>query len=444
MTKPKPETAFDPEVSESELLLFGGPMRYDYGWARHELASADVSFLAIARQLPGLLRLAGRMARQADQKALITLVTAEVLRGIAAAVALLATNRALSRLLTAGTVPHALRAALPAILTVGAIAALSALLATASSWATGRLEPAVFRIATEDFLRIVARTDLEAIEDSEFLSAVDSARFGALSIQHLVGQATAVLTAALGLISAAGVLTVLNWTLLPMLVLITAPRGWGAVRTARRRYASRKAWLQHSRAAGLLADMLVHPWSAAELRVHAAGPFILRHYEQMARAAADEQSRLAGVKARTDLLAASLAGLASIGAFALLGRLVIHGSMPLAVAGTAVFAIRTGSASIGSLVGQINSLYEEALFVRDLDELHRIGARRAIPTGGTKLPERPEAIRVEDVAFTYPGRDTPALDKVNLTCREHALLINIGDALYACSDAPNSWCVGLL
>ncbi|WP_371500245.1 ABC transporter ATP-binding protein/permease [Kitasatospora sp. NBC_00374] len=424
---PTPPSPGRPKGSDSEQLLFGGPMRYDYGWARHEMAGADVTFLAVARQLPSLMRLAGRMAWQADRTSMTMLVGAEVLRGLAAAVALLATSRALAQLLTPGPVEDVLRAALPAIMVVGAVAGLSAVLSAASGRAAGKLEPAVFRVATGDFLRIVSRTELEAIEDPEFLSFVDSARWGAVSIQHLVGQATSVLTASLGLVSAGGVLSVLHPALLPMLLLISAPRGWGAVRTARRRYASTKSWLQHSRASTALADMLVRPWSAAELRVHASGPFILGHYEQMARAAEKEQARLADAKARTDLVSAALAGLATVGAFALLGWLVVDGSMALAVAGTAVVAIRTGSASIGGLVSQINGLYEEALFVRDLDDLHREGARRAIPIGGLPLPERPETIRVEDVTFTYDGRDTPALDKISLTIGRGEVIALVGE-----------------
>ncbi|WP_042437609.1 ABC transporter ATP-binding protein [Streptacidiphilus albus] len=412
---------------DSEELLFGGPMRYDYGWAKHELASGGLTFWAIARQLPGMLRLASRMSWRADRTALIVLLTAEVLRGVASAVGLLATNRALRALLSAGTVHHALHTALPAVLLAGVVAGLSALMATASTWATGRLEPAVFEQATADFLKIVSRTELEAIEDPEFLSAVDSARFGATSVQHLTGQATTLLTSSFSLISVASVLSVLHPALLPMLLLICAPRGWGAVRTARRRYASRRAWLQHSRAAALLADMLVHPWSAAELRVHASGPFVLRHYEAMAAEAAHEQARLAGAKARTDVLTAALAGMALVGAYALLGVLVADGSMPLAVAGTAVLAIRSGSGSISTLVSQVNSLYEDALFVRDLDALHREGAERAIPTGGTELPQRPAVIRVEDVSFTYTGRDTPALDKVSLEIPRGTVVALVGD-----------------
>ncbi|MET8630754.1 ABC transporter ATP-binding protein, partial [Kitasatospora sp. NPDC004669] len=184
-----PKTSTGP-VPDSEQLLFGGPMRYDYGWAKHEMASGKVTFWAVARQMPRFLRLAGRMAWQADRAALLTLVGAEVLRGLAAAFALIATNHALAALLAPGHVADVLRAALPAIVVVGVITGLASVLSAASGWAGGRLEPAVFRRATIEFLTIVSRSELEAIEDPAFLAEVDSARWGAMSLQSIIGQAT--------------------------------------------------------------------------------------------------------------------------------------------------------------------------------------------------------------------------------------------------------------
>ncbi|KQV20830.1 MULTISPECIES: ABC transporter ATP-binding protein [unclassified Kitasatospora] len=414
------------EPSASELLLFGGRMRYDWGWARHEMAGADVTFLAVARDLPGFLRLAVRMTVQADRRALVALVVAEVLRAVAGALALLATNWVLTGLLADGDVTDRLRTAAPAIATVACATGMATALGTVSSWAAGRLEPKVFGIATASYLQVVSRAELAAVEDPEFLKIVDSARFGAMSIQRLVGQATFLLTALLGLASAGSILTVLHPALLPMLVLITAPRGWSAVRVARARYASTKAWLQHSRASGVLADVLMRPHSAAELRVHNSGPFLLHHFVEMARSAEREQARLAGAKARTDLLGSTLAGLGFTAAYGLLGLLLSTGGMDLAVAATAIVAIRTGTASIGNIVTQINDLYEEGLFVRDLAELQREGEKRAIPTGGVPLPERPEVITVENVTYTYDGRDTPALENVTLTIRQGEVTALVG------------------
>ncbi|MFC8720847.1 ATP-binding cassette domain-containing protein [Kitasatospora sp. NPDC057198] len=405
-------------MSDSERLLFGGPMRYSHGWAKHELAAGKLSFGSVARQIPRFLLLAGRMAWAASPRALVALVGAEVLRGAAAAASLVAVNRVLTALMAPGSIERVTRAAVPAVAVAGALAAASALLQALSTWAAGRLQPAVFRLATLEFLEVVSRSELAAIEDPEFLAEVDSARWGAMALQNIIGQATAVLTGALSLVSVAGVLSVLNPLLLAMLVLITAPRGWGAVLTARRQYTSARAMIQHNRASTAIADLLIHPYSAAEQRVHAAGPFLLHHYGLMSAASVREQSRLARVRAVTDTLTAALAGLATAGAFGLLGWLVLDHAVPLAAAFTAVLAIRTGAAGIGGLVERINSLYEESLFVRDLDRLRTAGHLRAIPTGGAALPARPETITVEDVTFTYPGKREPALDRVNLTiCR---------------------------
>lgn len=70
---------------------------------------------------------------------------------------------------------------------------------------------------------------------------------------------------------------------------------------------------------------------------------------------------------------------------------------------------------------------EEALFVRDLELLQQEAERRAIPAGGTGLPERPEVLRVEDVSFTYPGRSAPSLQGVTLEIPRGKVVALVGD-----------------
>ncbi|MFB8201900.1 ABC transporter ATP-binding protein [Kitasatospora purpeofusca] len=425
-TRP-PEPEPDESVSASEQFLFGGRLRYDYSFASHEQTMLRISFIAVARQIPGLLRTALRLGWQADRTALTAVAAAEIGRALAAAFGLLATNRALTSLFAPGSADQLLRAALPAALAVGGASALSAILAIASSWAGDRLEPKTERAATVAFLGRAARVELASLEDPEFSRLVESARFGTSAVRRLISQSISVLTALLGLVAAGGVLLTLDPVLLPMLVLIAAPKGWGAVRSARRRYGSVMAWLQHHRAAAILAQLITQPHSAPEVRVHAIGPFILGHYTAMAEASEQEQNRLARAAAGTSALASAMSGLASAATFAVLGWLVHDGQMALAVAGTAVVGIRTGATDITSLVRTANGLYEEALFVADLERLQREAERRAIPTGGTDLPHRPDVITLEDVGFTYPGRSIPALSGLTLTIPRGQVVALVGD-----------------
>ncbi|MFC5636805.1 ABC transporter ATP-binding protein [Streptomyces bullii] len=415
-------------MSESERLLFGGPLRYDTGWNQHHGAFLELSFRALITRLPALLAAGLRLARQADPRAARTVLAAEVTRGVAQAVGLLAVNSVLARLMGGGSIEDRLRGAVPALVTVAAVMLLATLLRAASTYATGRLEPKVERVATELYLERAAAVELAAIEDHAFHKLLDTAQYGASSARRMIMYGTRVANAAISLIAAAGVLTVLHPVLLPLLVTMTLPSAWSALTIARRRYASFHIWVQHARAGHLISGLLTEPAAAPEIRVHGVGPFLLRHFRAMSETAEAEQARLARLAARTGLVAAAWTGLATAATYATLGALLLAGAMALSVAGTAVIAIRTGSASLDTLVLEVNQLHEEALFVGDLEKLYAEAAERAIPVGGRPLPEDPREIRFENVTFRYPGDAArPALDDITLTLPLGRIVALVGE-----------------
>jgi ATP-binding cassette subfamily B protein len=415
-------------TSDSELLLFGGPLRYDMGWSQHSDAFLELNVRAMVTRLPSLLASSFRLARQADRGAARVVLGAEAGRGIAQAVSLLAVNSVLARLMSGGPVEDRLHGAVPALVAVAAVALLSALLRAASTYATGRLEPKVERVATELYLERAAAVELSAIEDDAFHKLLDTAQYGSASARRMIAIATRVVNAMISLGAAAGVLTVLHPALLPLLVTMTLPSAWSALTIARRRYESFHAWVQHARAGRLISSLLTEPAAAPEIRVHGAGPFLLRHFRSMSETAEAEQARLARLEARTGLAAATWTGVATVATYATLGGLLLAGAMSLSVAGTAVIAIRTGSASLDTLVLEVNSLHEEALFVGDLQRLHVEVAKRAIPLGGCPLPEDPREIRFENVTFTYPGTvHRPALKDVTLSVPLGRIVALVGE-----------------
>ncbi len=337
-------------------------------------------------------------------------------------------NSVLARLITGGAIDERLRGAVPALVTMAAVMLVGALLRAASTYATGRLEPKVERVATELYLERAASVELSAIEDHAFHKLLDTASYGASSARRMISQATSVMNALISLITAAGVLTVLHPALLPLLATMTLPSAWGALTNARRQYESFHTWVQHARAGHLLSDLLTEPEAAPEIRVHGVGPFLLHHFHEMSESAEAEQARLARLAARTGLIAATWTGLATTATYATLGGLLLSGAMALSVAGTAVIAIRTGSASLDNLVLAVNQLHQEALFVGDLQKLYGEAAERAIPVGGATLPEEPREIRFENVTFSYPGEAThPALDDVTLALPLGRIIALVGE-----------------
>ncbi|WP_244317494.1 ABC transporter ATP-binding protein [Streptomyces bauhiniae] len=398
------------------------------GWNEHADAFLELSLRSMVRRLPGMLASSLELARQADSRAARTVLAAEVGRGVAQAVSLLAVNSALGSLLTGPDIENRLRAAVPALAVMAVTMLISALLRAASTYATGRLEPKVERVATELYLERAANVELAAIEDHAFHKLLDTAQYGARSARHMISYSARVINALISLLAAAGVLTVLHPALLPLLVTMTLPSAWSALTNARRRYESFHTWVQHVRAGQLIGSLLTEPGAAPEIRVHGVGPFLLRHYRAMSETAEAEQARLSRLAARTGLAAAAWTGLATLATYATLGALLLAGAMALSVAGTAVIAIRTGSASLDTLVLEINQLHEEALFVGDLKRLYVEAAERAIPVGGEELPEEPKEIRFEDVTFSYPGEAArPALDGVSLSLPMGRIIALVGE-----------------
>ncbi|MEU4170744.1 ABC transporter ATP-binding protein [Streptomyces sp. NPDC026665] len=417
----------EPEVSDAERELFGGPLRYDMGWSQHEHATLDLTMLSALRSMPTLVGATLRMAWNTDRRALIAVGVSEIGQGVAAAVGLLAVNMVMHALLGAGTAAERLHALMPGLLAAAAIAVVNSVLAGWSTSRAGRLEPLVERIATTQYLAAAASVELEAIDDPDFRRLIDIAQYGPASARRMISACVAALNSTISLVATAGVLTVLHPALLPMLALIAAPRGWGAMRVAQERYVSVMSWIEHLRASRLIGNLLTERTAAQEVRIHGVGPFLLSRYERMARSAEAEQERLASGKAVTEWVASALSGLATAATYGTMIWLIMSGYMSLAVAGTAVIAVRSGSASLGALVMNVNTLHEESLYVRDHGRFLAEAAGYAIPDTGGPVPEQVKQITLDEVSYRYPDREAPALDRVTLTIPMGSVTAVVGE-----------------
>ncbi|MFJ9815243.1 ABC transporter ATP-binding protein [Streptomyces sp. NPDC101151] len=417
----------EPKVSDAERELFGGPLRYDMGWSEHERARLDLTMMSALRSMPALVGATLRMAWTADRRALSAVAISEVGQGFAAAVGLLAVNAVMHALLGSGTPVERLHAVLPGLLAAAGIAVVNSGLAGWSTSRAGGLEPLVERIATTQYLAAAASVELEAIEDPDFRRLIDVAQYGAGSARRMIGACVAALNGTISLIATAGVLTVLHPALLPMLILIAAPRGWGAMRVAQERYVSVMSWVEHVRASRLIGNLLTERTAAQEVRIHAVGPFLLSRYQRMAESAEAEQERLASGKAVTEWVAAAMSGLAMAATYATMFWLIMSGHMSLAVAGTAVIAVRSGSASLGALVMNVNQLHEESLYLRDHSRFLDEATTRAIPGGGDPVPAQVEQVVLDRVTYCYPDREAPALDGVSLALPMGSVTAVVGE-----------------
>ncbi|MEU1670956.1 ABC transporter ATP-binding protein [Streptomyces roseifaciens] len=420
-------TSDQEQTNDAERELFGGRLRMDEASARHEQVPLEIPFHRMAGRVPALLARSAAMAWAVDRVSLVTVAVAEVGRGTATAFGLLATNEVLVDLFAGGPTPDRVRAALPSLLVVAGTAVLVALLTALSALAAGRLEPQVERAASLRLLSHAIRVELADLEDARVRRLLETAEYGTDAARRLIGHAVAVLNGLISLVAAAWVLTVLHPILLPLLLLTAIPKGYGTVRTARRVYRSIQRWLDHVRVRRRLSDLLLAPDPARELRAHAVGPHLLRRYRELTDQSTAEQKRLALAAAGTDLAAGAVSGAATGGTYAVLGLLLVSGHLPMAAAGTAVLAVRNTTSQLSGLVRNVNYLYEQSLYLLDLDRAVALARERAIPAGGRPLTGQPAVLELDDVSFTYRGQAAPAVTGVSLRIPRGSVVALVGD-----------------
>ncbi|MFJ1747630.1 ABC transporter ATP-binding protein [Streptomyces sp. NPDC088116] len=412
--------------SPPEQLLFGGRLKGSWGWTVHEGARLRTSFWTILRQIPRLTGHTLSLAWRADRPALIVVAVAQLGQAAATAFGLLATNQVLVSLFTSGPTADRIAEALPSLLWVGGAGALAATLRAVSFGGTGRLEPKVERIAALTMLTPVIRVEMEHLEQPDFHKILDSGQHGQTAARRLIQHTLGIVDALMALIAVSGVLAVLHPVLLPLLIAVVIPKAWGTIRAARRTYESVQVWIEHVRQQSELRRLLISQKAGPELRVHGAGPFLLEQFDRMGVEASEEQTRLAHREAGTDLATSALSGLTAAVTYGLLAWLLTHGHMPLASGATAALALTNGTAGLRRMVSHIHHLYEQSLFMTDLIKAADEARLRAIPTGGTPVPGPPALIEFDRVSFTYPGRETPALDAVSLTIRRGQIVALVG------------------
>ncbi|MFF1964858.1 ABC transporter ATP-binding protein [Streptomyces sp. NPDC058232] len=413
-------------ISNAERELYGGRLRYDQSYVRHVGPLTRLSFRHMAAALPRMVALVLRTGWQTDRRAMAGVVAAQLGQGVTAAWGLVAVNSVLTDLFAEGPTADRLREALPSLAVLAATAVVAALLMAWSTAMSGRLEPQVERAVSARYYTAVTRVELEATERPEVQRVLEAGRFGTDSARSMLMLSVGVGNVLISMVAAAVVLASLHWMLLPMLLVIALPKGWGAVSSARREYVSKLHWIDHRRAIASLLGFLTRPHAQGEIRVHAAGTKLLSSYEEMSHQTEAEQRRLAHAQASTDLVAGAFARIASLACYGVLWWLLADGSLPLAVGGTAVLAIRASTARLTSLVQQVNRLYEELLFLTDTEDAIALASENAIPTTGTPLPARVHQVRVDNVSYTYPGADSPALQNVSLRVRRGEVTALVG------------------
>ena len=397
-------------------------------WAAYDQRLAETRFFSIARQLPELIGHAIRLGWDANRRDTIAAIGLNLVSGVLTGFALLATTGVLEALFTAGPTPQRVRAALPSLILVAAAVAGRAGLQAAAGWAQARLHPQVERVVEIRLLDLTTQVELTAFDDATFYDAMQRARDrGLFAAPSVVSSVLDCVTGIAGIVSAALVVAVLQPILLVLLLLAELPGAWAAVRSARIEYVTGFALADSERRKWMLTDLMAERHTAAEMRSFTLRHFMLARVARLAAYSRDAHLKAANRETSTRVMAQAAGGVATAGVYIALGILLAVGAIPLAVAGTAVLAIRSAQASLSSLLYAVNRCYEQGLYFSDYLAFCADAARRIPPPGTRPVPAGFDRITVDRVTFTYPGAGRPALNEVSIEIGQGEVVALVGE-----------------
>ena len=396
-------------------------------WAAVDAQVAAASVWRTMRSLPSAIGVVVRLAWRTSHRLTVLAGVVHLASGCATAFGLFATTTVFTTLLAAGPTPHRVIASLPAIGLVVASYAARALLDGAVAAVEGALRPHVRRAAQDSVNEAVSGIELIAWEDSDFRElARQGGRLGVQSVDSSVRGIAEIASSLISLVAAMVTAGFLNPWLAPVLLLAALADAWAAMRAAKQGYASFLRRVARQLRLDVIENVMVARDVALERHALTLQATLLSEHRRIAADVTAEAVRLAYGQNTTRMFGRALAGIGTVAAYVVLGALLLVAAMPLALAGTAVVAMRAASGALSNTMHAVNGLYEDSFYIAfyqqlltQARELHRT------PTG-ISAPTDPETIRVDAVSFTYPGLDTPALRDIDLTIRRGEVIALVG------------------
>jgi ATP-binding cassette subfamily B protein len=408
----------------------GGPRRRDGGpprrkprtwWEIQHPEDAKGSW----RDLPRLIGDSLRLVWSAGRREFLIVSSLQLLSALGIAAQLFVSKAVLDAVLAAGASDD-FAGLVPEL---AALVAITVALDFAQAIETEQsrvLSELVSRRALNRVLDVSTRIDLLAFESPDFYDRLQRARaqgtFRSLqTVNGLLGLLGASI-AAVGIIAA---LATLQPLLLPLVLLGYVPLWFVASLNSRDLYRFMHGMTPNERQRNYLERMLMGRNSAKEVRSFRLADFLRNRYERLYDERITELRSLARRRMARSLLGSLASAAVTAGTVATLAWLFVSGRMGLSAAGAAVFGLYQLAGRLRGLYFSATSLYEATLFIRDYSSFLEL--EPGVATDAGEAPRGFQKLVADNVSFTYPESEQPAVDGVSLEIEAGEVVALVGE-----------------
>lgn len=391
-----------------------------------------------SEKAPKLLVLAKRMwsaarpvlgiLRRATSHWAVAALIAQLVGGGITMATLLLTTQLLQRLLGAAPIAERLHSSGPFLLLLCVAFLMHVACDATSEAAKVHMSPKIRRTAEQDLIDASLGVDLASFDESKFYDQLQRARDrGIQYFDTATTQFVEVLSATFSAGGAAVALFLLQPLLVPILMLAVLPIGWAAVESARVQYAGMSKTITLTRHARIVGELATRRESAVEIRANQTQQYVSSEYSHCAADLEKHMVAQGVIEAKFTTLGTLLSGVGMLVTLVALGAMFYWGWLDLAVAGTAVIAVRSSEAALARLTQAARGLFEAGLYIGDYQEFLEQSSKRKRPAEGTSVACKPGCITLEDVSFCYPHVTREAVSGVSMSIEEGQIVALVGE-----------------
>ncbi len=401
-------------------------------WRIESRADSRLDVRTLLRRISDAAKPTWRILRRAAPRASLTIVVAQLVSGVAAALSLLTIAKLLSHLLDGGLALDRLSNALPTVLTLVLLYLLRLIADVAAQSAKAYLVPKVHQTAEADLYRTSLGVDLESFEDPVFYDQLLRARDrGVMHLEGAVDSLVDVGSSFFAVAGAAAALIILHPLLCAVLGAALLPEAWAAFAAARLQYAGMPTTIMLSRQVQMMAELATKREAAPEIRANQTQDYVLAGYREQATLL---QTHLIGLglrAAKITALGRLFSGIGLVATFSALLWMLHLGWLGMAAVGAAFVAIRSASAEISRLIHAMNSTVERALYISDYHDFIQRARDKPAPDAAQHHDTTMQdvaRIDVVDVDFSYPNSaGEPALKRISLSIAPKQTIALVGE-----------------
>ncbi len=165
---------------------------------------------------------------------------------------------------------------------------------------------------------------------------------------------------------------------------------------------------------------------AKEVKLYGLGARLLQRYRAIFDRLYREDRKLTIRRDSWGFGLGLIGTLALYGAYGWIALEAVAGAITIGQMTMYLMLFRQGQSAVSASLSAIGGMYEDNLYLSTLYEYLETPVRRLLG-GATSGPDPTDGVRFEDVGFTYPGADRPALEHVTLHLKPGTSLALVGE-----------------